>query len=252
MAAPLMDKVLPPIVFLIGLMTAFLLIVVEMNPTIESNLQNSNNAPNQPGVPDFERLLFSNETWSWFSPQSFSVDSSMRVLNYPATLDSQKAVKFTNPSESSHPISLWVIAKHLGDIGSTDRHQLLFKQSGGDLGLKTYYCIVDKDSYNILAVNGSMVSAFSVNVMLRHNYVAIITPGPGSTDAYVSFMTYNFNVSVGYRVGNMSTDPWSIAAQLFTFSLPGVPLIINALIMVPILVTVGVVAYIVVRSVLPF
>jgi hypothetical protein len=251
MAAPLMDKVLPPIVFLVGLMTAFILILIYMNPTIESNQQASNNSPSQISAMDYEKLLFTNDTFSWFTPDPFTVTPADRTTNYPLLLDSEMAVKFTNPAETSHPISMWVIAKHLGDYGG-ERYELMFKQAGGTLGLKTWYTIVDSTSWSVIQMNGTVVKALAVHVPLRHEYTVIVTPGPGSADAALSFMQYNYNITIGYKVGNQSTDPWVIVGQLFTFSLPGIPLFINALIMTPILITVGVVAYIVIRSVFPF
>jgi len=252
LASPLNDKVLPAVIFLIGLMTVFILIVISMNPTIESNLQATHNAPSALDAPDYEKMLLTNLTYSWSSPNPFEVTPSDRTIDYPALSNSERAVQFTNPGEASHPISMWVIGKHLFDYGG-DRYELFFKQSGGTLGLKTYYCFVDQNSWTILSLsNATTVAALAVNIELRHTYIVIVTPGPGYTDATTSFMDYNFNVSIGYKVGNQSTDPWVIASQLFTFSLPGVPVFLTALIMTPIWASVGIVAYIVIRGALPF
>lgn len=252
MGAPTFDKVLPPIVFLVSVLTVFLFLIIAMNPTIESNLQNNNPAPGSITQPDYETMIFTNTTMSWFSPNPAHVTIANRLDSWPITFDS-KRVHYTSSLESSHPITAWIIGKQIGDLGSMDRHSIVFKQSGGWLGTQNYFCTVNSNDWVITTAisNGTIITSFACEIVLRHNYFVVVTPGPGNNDAYTSFLMYDYNMSVGMKTGNISTDPWAIASQLFTFNLPGVPAFLTALILAPIFVTIGVVAYIVVRSAFP-
>lgn len=255
MGAPTYDKVLPPLVFLIALLTAFLFLVIQMNPTIQENQQAAHTAPTPYSAPAYESQLFENNTMTWLTPNPYTVTPADRLTNYPLSMGSSTKHIFSTPQESSFNIHLFIIGQWtVYPFG--DRHQLSFEQSGGWFGIQLYQVLVNyPDDWVVTTINGTgtgtIVTSMACEIPLRHVYTVLVTPGPGENNVISSFESYNYNISIGLRTGNMSTNPWVIAGQLFTFNLPGMPLWMNALIMTPIFATIGVVAYIVIRSAFP-
>lgn len=254
MAATTFDKVLPPAVFLTALLGAFLIFVNAMNPTIESNLQMGNTPPPISDIPDFQHQMFTGNSETFLTPNPFTVSSSMRTTNWPV-VPSSPAQTFTSAGEPSFSIRMYVIGKHVGDI-SGDRHELNFQQTGGWLGIQHYGSTVGPSGFfGVTYANGTS-GVYMCHIQLRHTYDVFITNGPGNTAGGASinndYYAYNYNISIGYE-SNLSTgtNAWAIIAGLFTFNLPGVPFYITALIMAPIMVTIALVAYIIVRSALP-
>jgi hypothetical protein len=254
MAAPIMDKVIPPIVFLVALLTVFVMIVTAMTPTIESNQNSSFNPPKGWTSPDYF-IMFANGTYSYngiWTPDPMAVNYSMTSIGGDG--DAIAHFKFHNGArddEKSHDISMWPVRRELFDL-SGDRHQLRFYQSGGWLGLQEYRDRISPNDWDRTYANSSDPSWFA-SINLRHVYNLVLRPGTGSNNTFTSFLTWNFNLTL-LQLNNatQSINPWTIVSQLFTFSLPGVPWFITGLIMMPIAATVMVVSYAVIRSVFPF
>lgn len=253
MAATTFDKVLPPIVFLTALLGAFIILLSAMNPTIESNKQANNNVATLPGIPDFEHLMFQNNSEIYLTPNPRSINASDRITNYPILPDS-KAITFSCPGESNFKIKMWVVGKELGDI-SGDRHELFFSQVGGWFGIQNYGNLVVPGAFVGTTYSNGTAGVYMAHIKLRHTYDIFITNGPGSTGGGASisddYYAYNYNITIGYPANATSANPWTIVAGLFTFNLPGVPYYVTALIMGPIYITIAMTAYILVRSALP-
>jgi len=256
MAAPIMDKLLPPIVFLVGLMVVFISLVAAMTPTIESNQNSQFNAPHGLGPVDYF-MMFPNGTYAQsgiWAPDPFIANYSKTMVRTPPCSNSYATQRFWNNATSSehhHSIYLFLIRKHAVDL-SGDRHELYFQQQGGWLGAQDYDDALHVNDWTKTYANSSDPSWYAT-INLRHAYSVVLRPGPGSNNTFTSFQTWNFNLTIMQLINaTHATDPWTIVAQLFTFSLPGVPLFILGLIMVPIYATIAVVAYALVRSVFPF
>lgn len=257
MAATTFDKIMPPIIFVVALLSTFIVLVAAMNPTIEQNMQANNNAPqyNYLDAPAWENTVFANTSMTWYTPNPYTISSADRATNwpgYPILPTASKKITFTSPGKLD--IAMWAVGTLWGDT-TGDRHELVFYQkAAGTLG-KSYTCLVDKNSF------GAGPSANATDTMVAHikldsGYDVFVTSGLGMNSTgvgvYFSWITYNYNVTIGYFNDGTHVDIWSIIADLFTFSLPGVPFFIQVLITTPILVGIGLSAYIILRSALPW
>ncbi len=255
MAAPIMDKVIPPIVFLVGMLTCFVVVVGAMTPTIESNLQ----APYQTGEgwsePDYF-LMFANSTWiqsGVYEPDPLLVDSSMTIHGTPPFIQADYYHFWNNGTagEKDHPIRVLFITRYSTDL-SGDRHEIFFEQHGGWAGVQTYRDKIHLGDWDKSYANSSDPSWFAI-VNLRHGYELVLRPGIGSNNTFSSFMSWNFNLTMVLLLNQTtSLNPWGIVFQLFTYQLPDIPLFLQILIMAPIQVTIAIVSYALVRSVFPF
>lgn len=255
MAAPIMDKVIPTMVFVMGLMTAFILIVNWMAPTISSNLNSQYLPPGELQPTDWETTIFVNGTYVVWSPDPLHMNYSITKGSFFSDNDPPTAVFGTDHSKYPHEandITYWGIRNVYGNLYSVDKHQLRFMQHGGWLGVQKYSATINLDDWDKEFNTTGAVPYWHATLNLRHSYLLSLTPTSGK-NVWGSFMNWTFDLRLEHLVnGTHGEDPWTIAAQLFTFSLPGVPFFLQGLIMTPIWVAIGIAAYAIVRSVFPF
>jgi len=259
MGAPTGDSILKPVVFLVCLLGTFLVVTTAMSDTIASNRQTTFHGPDSLEIPDY-MTLFQNASYSWWTPNPYHVNGSIEsvlVHDHPlGDTGENELVKFTNPSEVSHPITVWAVDKWFGET-TRDRHEFYFYQHGGTLGLDdysylsrfpedyTYFSEWDNDTLTV-------IEWYETTIYLRHAYTVLLTGNYTGPSVYTSILAWHCDLAL-YHIsdGSVSADPWTIVAQFFTFSLPGIPLWLNVLLMVPIMAGVGVVAYVLIRGALP-
>lgn len=259
MAAPTMDKIAPPIVFLVALLAVFITLTQAMTPTINSNLETDWTPPDETDSPDYLQM-FSNATYSWWEPNPYYLDGDVVELThtYPlGTGNSDRDELFTNALENGHPISFVGVNGHFGEL-TYNRCEYFFYQHGGWFGMKTWdYLLRYPDDFTAIYANVSddpEIIAYSATIQLRHAYEVIIGGDEESTSTLdLQIRDWKLNISINHVTGSeASANPWTIVGQFFTFSLPGIPVWLNALIMAPILVMVGLAAYILIRGALPW
>ena len=255
MAAPTSDKVIPPIIFLVMFIGSFILIAQAMAPTISSNIDNSWNPPDTRQDPDY-MLMFDSATYSWWEPNPFFVDGSGLINTYPILGVNTNLVAFTNPSETSHNIKMWGVFMHVGWISTY--HELYFQQKGGWFGLQLWTALLRyPDDFSPLYLNEtggpSPLVGYKGTINLRHDYTTILSGyNESSLTLDEQIDAWAFNVSIVHLVdANKTANPWAIVGQLFSLSLPGIPLWLNALLLAPIIMIVALVAFVIIRGALP-
>jgi len=259
MSAPTSDQVIPPIVMLIGLFTVFIVMTIAMAPTITSNQEVDWTPSDEVDTPAYLDM-FSSATNSMWDPNPLYVDGSDLVSTYPAGLGRLERLEtFTNPTEANHDIWFYAIDAHFLEL-SNDRVEFAFRQKGGFLGLEHFRShIVYPQDFTANYVNTTETGfsddllSYSATFHLRHDYYMVIGGDEGSALSLdTQIRSWNFNVTI-YHVlnANASANPWTIVGQFFTFRLPGIPLWLNALMMAPIMVLVGLCAFILIRGALP-
>lgn len=249
MAAPTMDKILPPVLFLIALLTAFVAIVGGMATTIQSNLNEGWDSPGTRGIPDYMRM-FTDGTYSIWTPVSYAINDTKIHDDWPL-FDTIQTV-FENPQEDEHEIEMSAISGYW--LGTQDLVNLFFQQEGGWLGLQRYYSWAKYpgDFTEGYDVAGNLVN-YKATIYLRHEYLVVLggyNESSASLDAQIE--AWNFNVTLVHSINSTSSaSPWTIVGQFFTFNLPGIPQWLSVLIAAPIMVVVAIAAYILIRGALP-
>jgi hypothetical protein len=255
MAAPTGDKVIPPIIFLVMFMGTFILIVQAMAPTISSNQENSWNPPDTRQDPDY-MLMFDSATYSWWEPNPFLVDGSGLINTYPMLGINSELVSFSNAAEAGHNIKMWGISMHVGWVNSY--HELFFDQKGGWFGLQKWEALLRyPEDLDPLYMNDTGVPSplvgYKGTINLRHDYTVILSGyNESSLTLDEQIDAWTFNVSIVHLIdANRTANPWAIVGQLFSLSLPGIPLWLNALLLAPIIMIVALVAFVIIRGAIP-
>lgn len=253
MAAPTSDKVLPPLLFLAGLLAAFISITIAMTPTISSNLESDWTAPAYRSMPAY-LSAFHDGTYSIWTPALFKVDPDNTTDSWPfsASTDPYQTT-FTNPAESDFPVEMKGISGYWG--GGQNRTDLYFVQHGGWLGWQTYQQILryPGDYVPIINKTTGLQDALRGTIGLRHEYQVVIGGySESSMTLDEQIRAWNFNVTFMHALNTtLSANPWVIIGQFFSFDLPGMPTWLNVLIAAPIYLIIGVCAFIIIRGALP-
>lgn len=252
MSAPTADKIIPPMLMLIALLTAFVAITAAMSPTISSNIDMDFDAPEEVRRPDY---LLSYELFNsiWEPDPYYTINPANISENWRFDDTNGYQTTFTNAEETDHDIDMYAVSGYLG--GSDDNVDLHFQQWGGTLGLQSYkdQAKYPEDFNAHINLTGDLDS-YIATFMLRHQYTVILA---GDIDAEESIhdqiLDWRFNVTIYHSYNDSDkTDPWVIVGQFFTFSLPGIPQWLNVLLAVPIMLLCGICCFILIRGALPF
>lgn len=254
MAAPVMDKLIPTSVFIIAMMATVIQFTIWMTPTINDNVSSNIEAPDIYSNPDYLTTMYENGTYVVWDPNPYHMNYSARETDFWSDGVTSPTCTFSSdyPKEAKN-IVYWGIASKWGHQGlpdDHDLHELRFMQHGGWAGAEKYSRTIYPDDWH-MEYNNSASPYWYCNIQLRHTYLVSLAPTYGN-DTWTSFYNWTFDLRIEHLInGTQKASPWTVVAQLFTFSLPGVPLFIQALIMVPIGVAVAIVTYALVRSVFP-
>lgn len=252
-----MDRMLPPLVFMVSFLAMFVALSLAFAPTIHQNQQSTAwSGPNPTNTPDW-MVMFSSANYTFLSPNPASINGSKLVTSYPL-LSASARYRFTTPQEANHPVDAFCIKSTLTDLGvlgpTPERHEFAFQQQGGWLGTQTWGDSLrfDSDFAPQRSQTTNMIIAYVGTIHLRHDYTVILS-GNETQDLKAQVMSWHFSMSIAMITDtSIHSDPWTIIGQLFTFSLPGVDPWIQAMIMAPVGITIGVCAYVLIRSVLPW
>lgn len=248
MAAPTGDVVLPPLVFLMGLLTVFIVLTIAFAPTISSNLEADWTAEGAGARPEYLDA-FHDGTYSTWTPNPYTLNPDNVTDTWP--FDSDMQVRFTNPSEDAFWIQLNTFTGYWG--GSKNLTAFRFFQWGGWLGIQQYEHIVlwPQDFTARYNSTDQTLSYYEAQVNLRHPYLFVLG---GETEVTLDATIQNFTAEASlYHSLNAtsSANPWVIVGQFFSFRLPGIPTWLNVLLVAPIALMIGISAFILIRGALP-
>lgn len=164
-------------------------------------------------------------------------------------LEGEVSVTFEPPGGTPHPLYgvlvrnvTWPIDRDTGDYWA-------FWQDYGWFGGQTAWAYLSLDE--ITAAYDSVQDYAKIQISLRYSIQVVFWTNAGILTDYLDTNNYNLSAGANWTDSLDALSPWTMLGKILTFRMPGTNFVTNALIAIPIYLTLFYMAFAIIRSVIP-
>lgn len=239
------ESLMKPLLMLTAFFAVLVVVLSQFNSILSAGEQTAATSSAPPLLIDaFEDL----NLIAW-EPNPFEVSSSDQV-SWFAARNPDPMVSFEPAGGDEHPLSATLVRNATWGFDRDTDDFIVFHQHYGWLGSKVYREWISFDE--ILEAYLPDQNFSRIFLAMKYNFEVFFYADEPLELPY--WLWYNdFNITVGYCMNSTpdSMNPWTLVGKIMTFSMPGTPWYVNAMIATPIYMMMFYLGYELIRRCIP-